>query len=170
MPKRSPSGGQMDLAGVVRPTASARECDKRLRIPLLAILSGLEEPGGGARGIVEIYRKDVLTGRTRTLQLLGRKNRARILHTLLGYEVKASFKRLHCPDLVTALYLKVFTELGCRTIKLPYDPTVTARLVPELERAVERVALEVRRLCPDDRASQIYVTRELYRRLRKQLR
>ena len=160
----------MPLPGVARRRGHERDSEARLRIPLLAILSGLEDSAAAGRGIVEIYRSDVLAVKTRTLHLLGRKNRARILHTLLGYEVKASYKRLHCPDLVTARYVRLFTELGCRAIKLPYDPTVTARIIPELERAVERIALEVRRLFPDDRAAQTYVTRELYRRLRRRLR
>ena len=98
--------------------------------------------------MVQIYRQEVLSIKTRTIHLLGRKSSARISNTLLGFEVKSSFKRIHCPDLVTARYLKLFTEIGCHSIKLPYDPTVTARLIPELESAVERLVSGTKALFP----------------------
>src|SRR5262245_2071860 len=123
-----------------------------------------------ARPFVQIYRQEVLPIKTRTTHLLGRKGSARISNTLLGFEVKSSFKRIHCPDMVTARYLKLFTEIGCRSIKLPYDPTVTARLVPELESAVERLVSGTKALFPESRQLQLYVLRKLYRLIRSQLR
>jgi len=112
----------------------------------------------------------VLPIKTRTIHLVGRKGSARISNTLLGYEVKSSFKRIHCPDLVTARYLKLFTEIGCRSIKLPYDPTVTARLVPELESGVAHLISGTQALFPANRPLQLYVLRKLYRLIRSQLR
>jgi hypothetical protein len=119
--------------------------------------------------LVQIYRGEVLPVKTRTIQLLGRKVPARIINTLLGFEVQASYKRVSCPDLVSARYLKLFTELGCRSIKLPYDPTVTDRLIPELELAMNRLSAGVRDLFPGDRAAQLYVLRRIYSHLRTQL-
>ena len=119
--------------------------------------------------MVEIYKQEVLPIKTRTLRLIGRKCSARIIHTLLGYEVKASFKRIQCPDMVTARYVKLFTELGCRSIKLPYDPTVTARLIPELERAVESLLRGVSQMF-DERTVAMYVARYLFTLIRAELR
>jgi len=139
------------------------------RIAHQDILMKLQASGNGSRSLVEIYKTEVLPAKTRTIRLLGRKISARIIHTLLGFEVKASSKRLHCPDMVTARYLKLFTELGCRSIKLPYDPTLTARLVPELEAAIERVGSGVRQLFPEKRELQLYVIRQLYGYLRREV-
>ena len=106
------------------------------------ILKALQHPALGFSGIMEIYRLRVLPAKTRNLQLLGRKSPATVIETLLGYEVKAYYKRIHCPDKVTARYVRLFSELGCRTIRIPYDPTVTAEIVPHLEQAVARKATE----------------------------
>jgi hypothetical protein len=72
--------------------------------------------------------------------------------------------------MVTARYLKLFTELGCHTIKLPYDPTLTALLIPEFEAAVERIVKGVRTLFPESRTLQAYVLRQLCRIIRSRLR
>ena len=83
--------------------------------------------------------------------------------------MQAAYKRVPCPDLVTARYLKLFTELGCRSIKLPYDPTVTDRIIPELELAMNRVAAGVRTLFPGERTLQLYVLRKICTHLRAEL-
>ncbi len=119
---------------------------------------------------MEAYRAKVLTQDTRTIRLLGKKGPARILHTLLGYEVQASYKRIQCPDLVTARYLKLFTELGCRSIKLPYDPTLTADLIPQFEDMVDKIAKQVAQYFPQDVSMQHYVLRRLFSIIRRQLR
>jgi len=135
------------------------------KIPHHAILASSQ----GCR-IPEIYRSRVLPANTRTIRLLGKKTNARILTTLLGYEVQASYKRIQCPDLVTAQYLRVFSELGCHSIKLPYDPTLTSELVPGLEAALAELAESVRRLFPAQPRLQSYVLRKIYSILRRQLR
>ena len=121
-------------------------------------------------GFVDLYRQKVLTQNTRTLRLLGRKSDARIIHTLLGYEVQASYKRIQCPDMVTARYLKLFSELGCHSIKLPYDPTLTALLIPEFETMIEKTVQRVSDLFPRDARMQRYVTRNIFAIIRRQLR
>ncbi|MBI4456532.1 MAG: hypothetical protein HY644_11615 [Acidobacteria bacterium] len=83
--------------------------------------------------IVEIYRQQVLPFKTRKVSLPGRKCNAYIMYTLLGYELKAGSKRLVCPDLITARYLRIFAELGMKQILIPYDPTRTGRLIDRLE-------------------------------------
>lgn len=136
------------------------------RIPHLKILQASKS----AADLVDAYRTRVLTQKVRTIQLLGRKGPARILHTLFGYEVQSSYKRIQCPDLVTARYIKLFTGLGCRSIKLPYDPTLTAELIPEFEAMVESIARQVADLFPQDVPLQHYVLRRMFEILRRQLR
>jgi len=171
MAARKKRGQQPSLPGVVAPEPGADGPERsRRRIPVSRILETLLGGSEGGRGIIEIYRMEVLPIKARTVYLLGRKCPARIIHTLLGYEVQAWYKRIQCPDLVTARYLKLFTELGCGRIRLPYDPTVTGRLIPELEAAQERLAEGVKRLFPRDRARQLYVLRSFYGLIRSKLR
>lgn len=112
--------------------------------------------------LVDLYSKRVLTTRHREVALRGRKCRAAIMHTLLGFEVKAGRKRITCPDLITARYLRAFAEIGLVTVRIPYDPTVTRRLVSEVESGLEgirKASGEGPETC-----------RKAYRKLRNQLR
>lgn len=148
-----------------RPAASKPCAQRSARIPHADILQASAEY---AR-MVEAYRQKVLSQKTRTIRLLGRKNAARILHTLLGYEVQSSYKRIQCPDLVTARYIRLFSELGFHAIKLPYDPTLTARLIPEFEAAIDGIGQHIRTLFPNDGARQAYALRHAYGIIRRQL-
>jgi hypothetical protein len=143
---------------------------KPLRIQhkqILTVLQGpLEDPGN----LAGIYRLRVLPVKTRTIQLLGRKGPARVIETLLGYEVQGSYKRINCPDLVTARYLKLFLELGCRSIKVPYDPTVTAAILPAMEASLAALQEAIRKMVPAPAPQQLYVIRQVCRHLREQLK
>jgi hypothetical protein len=119
--------------------------------------------------LIDGYRDEVLTQATRTIRLLGRKSSARIIHTLLGYEVQASYKRIQCPDLVTARYLRLFSELGCHSIKLPYDPTRTEHLIPVFEATLNSLKERIRELFPRDSSTQQYVLRKIYGIIREQI-
>jgi hypothetical protein len=138
------------------------------KIPHQEILRA-SQSSAGQTGLVEIYRQRVLSQKTRSIRLLGRKSSAKIIHTLLGYEVKAVNKRLHCPDLATAQYLRIFTELGCHVIKLPYDPTLTAQLIPEFERSLESIPKAIRELFPRNPSIQRYAIQKTYAIVRRQL-
>ena len=129
----------------------------------------LLQSSDGFAGLIQTYRTKVLTQKTRTIRLLGRKSSAKIIHTLLGFEVQASYKRIQCPDLVTARYLRLFSELGCHSIKLPYDPTLTEKLIPELEAAVEGIHQAIHDLFSRDPAMQQYVIRKIYGIIRRRL-
>jgi hypothetical protein len=120
--------------------------------------------------LVDAYNQRVLSQKTRTIRLLGRKCSAKILNTLLGFEVQASYKRIQCPDLVTARYLRLFSELGCHSIRLPYDPTLTAQLIPEFEAMVDAIRKQIGELFPRDSATKHYVVRKVYGKIRQQLR
>lgn len=161
----------MKLPGVPDSILSGGRQDEREHwIPHRRILDDLQvRLADGSRGLVEIYRTEVLPAKTRTIRLPGRKGAAEIIHTLLGYEVRASLKRIQCPDLVTARYLKLFSEIGCRSIRLPYDPTLTRRIIPEMEAAVERLKVGVQSLFRGKRDLQLYVMRQLYRHIRRQV-
>ncbi len=124
----------------------------------------------GYTKFVDLYRQRVLPKNTRTIRLLGRKNNARIIHTLLGFEVQAAYKRIQCPDMVTARYLKLFSELGCHSIKLPYDPTLTAELIPQFESMAQAITAQVRACFPQDVSLQRYALRHIYAILRRQIR
>ena len=121
-------------------------------------------------GIADLYRQKVLTQQTRNIRLLGRKSSARILHTLLGFEVQASYKRIQCPDMVTARYIRLFSELGCHSIKLPYDPTKTAQLIPEFEAMADAIRRQIQTLFPQDRETRRYALENVYRIIRRQIR
>jgi hypothetical protein len=123
----------------------------------------------GGTAFVDLYRQRVLTQQTRTLRLLGRKSSAKIIHTLLGFEVQASYKRIQCPDMVTARYLRLFSELGCHSIKLPYDPTLTAQVIPQFEALLQAIARRIGELFPRDFSLQRLVTRRVYAIIRRQL-
>jgi len=123
----------------------------------------------GNNDFVDLYRQRVLTKNSRTLRLLGRKNQARIIHTLLGFEVQAGYKRIQCPDMVTARYLKLFSELGCHSIKLPYDPTLTAELIPQFESMLQALNRQISDRFPDNVSLQRHVLRNIYAILRHQL-
>jgi hypothetical protein len=92
--------------------------------------------------VAEIYRDRVLTQRTRRYDLGGGSTGSvEILHTLLGIELKLGRKRLQCPDLATARFLRVFARLGVGTVAVPYDITQVSRVADELESAWHRTLL-----------------------------
>jgi len=165
------SQSQMFLPGIIAlQVGSKRIPMPNQKIPHKAILKALQGPPDSRGNIAAIYRRKVLTGKTRTIQLLGRKGPARIIRTLLGYEVQGGYKRVLCPDMVTARYLRLFMTLGCRSIKLSYDPTATEALLPDLERAFDRIGQAVGKMFAGAPETQAYVLRRVYRHLRQQLK
>src|SRR5690606_18750554 len=64
-----------------------------------------------------------------------------ILHTLLGVELKIGRRRIACPDLSTARYLRVFARLGCRKFAILYDISRIPAAADELESAWHRTML-----------------------------
>jgi len=78
------------------------------------------------------YEEEVLTGPTRVVSLPGRKCEPRILNTFLGFELQVAQKRMTCPDMSTARYLKIF-------VRAPYDPTLTTGVLPQLEQSLRKI-------------------------------
>ncbi|MEE8160598.1 MAG: hypothetical protein V3T61_03060 [Acidobacteriota bacterium] len=117
----------------------------------------------------EIYSEEVLTRPTRTISLPGLKCEPRIIYTFLGFELQAGRKRINCPDMATARYLRIFAELGMPSVETPYDPTQTARLLAELEQGLETIKelLLAEKLDKKRHQSKL---RRLYREIRERLR
>lgn len=91
-------------------------------------------------GCIEaLYREHVLDGRVRFVSLPGRMCSPRIMDTFLGFEIRAGSRKVVCPDITSARYLVIFTELGLDRVYIPYDPTRTARILPDLEHSFRRV-------------------------------
>ncbi len=85
------------------------------------------------------YGKEVLSGRTRVVSLPGRKCEPRLLNTFLGFELQVAQKRITCPDMSTARYLRIFAEVGMPSVRTPYDPTLTTCVLPQLEQSLKRI-------------------------------
>ncbi len=77
-------------------------------------------------------------------------------------------RRLTCPDRASARYLIIFAELGMSSISIPYDPTQTARFLPELERAFDRIKRLLQKRFPE-RQQYNTAARRNYKRLRDEL-
>lgn len=90
-----------------------------------------------------IYEDKVRSQRTRAhhLDVPKRENRAMILHTLLGIELKIGNKRFSCPDLSTARYLQIFARIGCQEIAIPYDITKISTIADDLESSRQKILL-----------------------------
>ena len=100
----------------------------------------------GEKWIPAIYRDKIRVLRTRAFRLgiaalTARKNDPEILYTLLGIELKVGRKRLSCPDLSTARYLRVFARIGVGEIAVPYDISKIAALADELESSWQHTLL-----------------------------
>lgn len=122
----------------------------------------------GIESLRSIYQCALKEGKTRQVKLLGRKCRPRILYTFLGFELKMGRRRITCPDMATARYLRIFAELGLSSARIPYDPTRTARLVPELEAAMDAVKQSLLRE-NDTRRRHLARVRRTYGKIRRRL-
>ena len=115
------------------------------------------------------YGEEVLPGRTRVVSLPGRKCEPRILNTFLGFELQVAQKRITCPDMSTARYLRVFAEVGMPSVRAPYDPTLTTCVLPQLEQALKKIKdlLLEEHL---DRKQHQSKLRNIYRKIRDHLK
>jgi hypothetical protein len=91
----------------------------------------------------ELYRQKVRSQRTRrcVIDVPSKENEPRIQHTLLGIELKVGRRRISCPDLPTARYMRVFAKIGCKEFAIPYDITKISAIADELESSLERALL-----------------------------
>ncbi len=85
------------------------------------------------------YGEEILSGRTRLVSLPGRKCEPRILNTFLGFELQVAQKRITCPDMSTARYLRIFAEVGMPSVRVPYDPSLTTCVLPQLEQSLKKI-------------------------------
>lgn len=103
-----------------------------------------------------IYESKVRSQRTRSfkLEIPKRENRPEIQYTLLGIEMKVGRRRISCPDLATARYLRVFARLGCREFAIPYDISQISGVADQLETSWQRSLLLLEKLAPGDDAAR----------------
>lgn len=92
-----------------------------------------------------IYASKVRPLRTRSVHIDVplRENVAEIQYTLLGIELKVGKRRIACPDLATARYMRVFARLGVLDFAIPYDITQISPLADVLETAWQRMGILV---------------------------
>lgn len=97
----------------------------------------------GDQWIARIYAEQVRPLRTRSfeMEIPERLNRPEIHHTLLGIDLKIGKRRINCPDLATARYLRVFARIGCRKVAVPYDITKISALADKLDSGWHRMFL-----------------------------
>jgi len=88
----------------------------------------------------DLYKTCVRSQRTRSvhLDIAARENKAEILYTLLGIELKVARRRFACPDLATARYFRIFARIGCRDFAIPYDISQISGIADELETSWQR--------------------------------
>ena len=115
------------------------------------------------------YGEEVLSGPTRVVSLPGRKCKPRILHTFLGFELQVAQKRMTCPDMSTARYLRLFAEIGMPSVRAPYDPSLTTGVLPQLEQSLKNIKdlLLEEHL---DRKQHQSKLRNIYRKIRENLK
>ena len=109
--------------------------------------------------LVAIYRDHVLPLKTRQGKLLGRKCQPVLMKTFLGFELRLGRRRITCPDMITARYLRVFAELGVETIQIPYDPTRTGLILTELEESFANMKQVVKEGVEGERDPRRHVQR-----------
>lgn len=126
----------------------------------------------GDEWLSDIYRNKIRTQRTRAVELdiPERENLVETQYTLLGIEIKIGRRRIACPDLATARYMRVFARFGCRSFAIPYDITMVSPLADELETAWQRMLLHLdgatRRKPPRSRA---YTRSQLVKAIREEI-
>lgn len=94
-----------------------------------------------------LYLGRIRSQRTRAvlLDISERENDPQINYTLLGIELKVGKRRIACPDLATARYLRVFARIGCREVAIPYNITKISVEADVLETAWQRTILLLQR-------------------------
>lgn len=115
------------------------------------------------------YGEEVLSGPTRVVSLPGRKCEPRILHTFLGFELQVAQKRMTCPDMSTARYLRLFAEIGMPSVRAPYDPSLTTGVLPQLEQSLKNIKDLLLKENLDRKQHQSKL-RNIYRKIRENLK
>lgn len=90
-----------------------------------------------------LYLGRIRVQRTRAvhLDIPERENDPQISYTLLGIELKVGRRRIACPDLATARYMRVFARIGCRDFAVPYNITKISVEADALETSWHRAFL-----------------------------
>lgn len=117
---------------------------------------------------ITLYQEKVLPFPHRSVELAGRKcNTPRINATLLGFELQIRDKRFSCPDMATALFLKIFAMIGAGEVKVPLDPTRTTDMLPFFEHCWNQFGETCRKL---EAANLKTVASRMHSRLKERIR
>jgi hypothetical protein len=121
----------------------------------------------GDKWIPRIYSEKVRTQRTRAylLDIPAKENDPEILHTLLGIELKVGRKRISCPDLSTARYLRIFARSGVNEIAVPYDIARIAAFADELESGWQYILLLLEQRFPGQKRARSAVVKLIRREI-----
>ena len=172
---RTPKGRPKRASRLVQPIDNANDLRSLLPLPFEPVQSyhayltmANSKVQEEIRAFAACYREQVLTVKNRSVQLLGRKCEPELMYTFLGYEVKLGQLRVTCPDLVTARYLSLFGKLGLASIQIPYDPTVTSRILPLLETSLSTIDDLIEAAEPELAARQRRF-RRIYAKVRSEL-
>lgn len=97
----------------------------------------------GSDWLSALYVSRIRSQRTRAvrLEIPTRENDPQINYTLLGIELKVGRRRIACPDLATARFMRVFARFGCRDFAIPYNITKISIEADALETSWHRAFL-----------------------------
>ena len=118
-----------------------------------------------------IYRDRIRSGRTRatSMEISQRENDVELHFTLLGIELKVGRRRIACPDLASARYLRVFARIGCQTVAVPYDITKISPLADDLEVGWQRTLLLIDELAGDSKLSMSRLRSAVVKEIRSEI-
>ena len=115
-----------------------------------------------------LHYSEAVAAAHRKVGLTGRKCRnPRIINTLLGFELQIRDRRFTCPDMATARFLRIFAKIGVSEVMVPLDPTLTADILPEIEKNWNEFSRICRELESGERKA---LARRLHDRLKAKVR
>lgn len=119
----------------------------------------------------DLFRTAIDGQKIRRVKLIGRRCSPRIFNTFLGYEIIAASKRIICPDMTTAEYLKIFAEIGMKEVAIPYNIVRTGEYLQQLQKAFASLKLILDFFSDQllGKADKSRFHRSVYYRLRKSL-
>lgn len=100
--------------------------------------------GEAMRLFCDLSASAVADQRSRCVKLVGKRCHAQIFNTLVGYEVSAARKIIFAPDMATARYLKIYSEIGLPQVHIPYNVSRTMELIHDLEKAYGSLSFIIR--------------------------
>jgi len=89
----------------------------------------------------EFYKEEILTfGKLKEKELIGSicPGETELVQDLFGWKVIFGKHQIDCDSELEARFVRVFTELGWRSVQVPQDENYLAKILPELEANKQR--------------------------------